>query len=220
MQFVRVSNILDGARPLSERLVAELSAGKQVLWLVPGGSNIPLSAAVSHLIPEQLTENLTVMLTDERYGEVGHGDSNTVQLETAGFRAGRSTFHAVLQQGLSLEATTERYARDFDAAAARADIIIGQFGMGPDGHMAGMLPGSGAVTSADLAFGYQAPGYVRITLTPPAVARIGAAYVFAFGEEKREALTSLHDKDLDLSQQPAQIIKQLPESYVYNDLIS
>jgi len=219
MKFVRVSGMMDGVQPLAERLIAELSAGKHVLWLVPGGSNIPLSAAVSHQLPAELTTNLSVMLTDERYGEIGHKDSNTVQLELAGFAAQQASVHAVLQPGLSLEETTQRFAADFTSVATSADIIIGQFGMGPDGHIAGVLPGSAAVSSADLAFGYPTDSLTRITLTPKAILQVTVAYVFAFGAEKLTALTNLTEKDLPLEVQPAQILKQLPESYVYNDQI-
>jgi hypothetical protein len=47
-----------------------------------------------------------------------------------------------------------------------------------------------------------------------------AAYVFAFGDAKREALQQLRDESLSLDDQPAQIIKQLPEAYVYSDQLS
>lgn len=211
--------MMDGAEPLADRLTHELAGGKRVLWLVPGGSNIALSTEVSRRLPPALTANLTIMLTDERYGAVGHKDSNTVQLELAGFDPQLATMHAVLQPGLSLDDTVTRYARDYAEAVRTHDTIIGQFGMGPDGHLAGMLPHSAAVRAADLAYGYDAPGFTRITLTPPAIQHVLVAYLFAFGTEKIEALNNLHDKNLSLDEQPTQLLKQIPESYVYNDQI-
>ena len=211
--------MMDGVQPLAERLTRELSAGKRVLWLVPGGSNIILSAEVSRRLPADLTTHLSIMLTDERYGEVGHKDSNTVQLDIAGFTPGRAQMHAVLQPGLSLQDTVTRYARDFELATQANDLIIGQFGMGPDGHLAGILPHSAAVQAAQLTFGYEAPGFTRITLTPPAIQRVDTLYLFAFGREKLEALDNLKSKDLSLDDQPAQLLKQIPESYVYNDQV-
>ncbi len=209
----------DGAAPLYERLVAELETGDRVLWVVPGGSNIPLSADISQRLPEELTQNLTIYLTDERYGEVWHPDSNTRQLEEAGFTPKKAVMVPVLTGGLSLQETAEHYADALADAFANADVVIGQFGMGADGHIAGMLPGSPAVTSTELAVGYQTETFTRITMTPQAIEQVDAAYVYAFGEAKRPALENLENKDLPLDEQPAQILKLLPEAYVFNDQI-
>ena len=45
-----------------------------------------------------------------------------------------------------------------------------------------------------------------------------AAYVFAFGADKKPALENLLT-NIDLIVQPAQILKSLPEAYVYNDQV-
>lgn len=217
MKLVRVTGMMDGVGPLSERLLTELSAGKRVLWLVPGGSNIPLSVAVMDRVPEDLSGGLTLMLTDERFGPVGHPDSNTVQLDLAGLNPKSAHVIPVLRENLSRDDTVRCYAEDFSAQASDADVIIGQFGMGADGHLAGMLPGSGAVTTDELTFGYKTETFTRITLTPLAIRQLDAAYVFAFGPEKAEALSNLATKQLDLDTQPAQVVKELAEAYVYND---
>jgi hypothetical protein len=49
---------------------------------------------------------------------------------------------------------------------------------------------------------------------------IDSAYVFTFGEAKRPQLEILLNSDVPLSHQPAQLLKQLPEAYVYNDQIA
>ncbi|HSH56235.1 MAG TPA: 6-phosphogluconolactonase [Candidatus Limnocylindrales bacterium] len=218
MQLIRLSSIQGGAEPLYQRLVEELETGDKVLWLVPGGSNIPLSAEISKRLPEELTKNLTIYLTDERYGDVWHADSNTRQLDEAGFEPKQATMVPVLTGDLTLEETTEHYADALAAAFVENDVVIGQFGMGPDGHIAGILPGSPAVDSTELAAGYQTESFTRITMTPEAIQHVDAAYVYAFGDAKREALENL-ERELPLVEQPAQILKQLPESFVYNDQI-
>ena len=220
MKFIHIRELSEGVDPLRDRLVQCLGDGLQVLWLVPGGSNIPLTVAVMAQLPDELTEHLTILLTDERYGELGHPDSNTRQLDETGFLPKRATVIPVLEAGVELDETCRRYAQHFQEAASQSDVIIGQFGMGADGHIAGMLPHSPAVTSADLTAGYSAPGFIRITLTPKALTQLTAAYVFAFGDAKREALQQLRDESLSLDDQPAQIIKQLPEAYVYSDQLS
>lgn len=220
MKFIRIASIAEGTAPLSDRLITELKAGKQVVWVLTGGSNIQLCAAVMEKIPENLTELLTVFLTDERYGPVGHPDSNERQLEEAGFVPKRAHWIKVLQDDdTTMEDTAKRYAEQISAACAVADVVIAVVGMGPDGHVCGILPASPAVNSDKLVMGYASDPYQRITLTPKALRQfVDTAYVFAFGEGKRQALENLR-KDLPLDEQPAQVLKQLPEAYVYNDLI-
>lgn len=207
----------DGGAPLLDRLTEELEDGKKVLWLVPGGSNIPLTVSVMGSIPDDLTNQLTIYLTDERYGEIDHPDSNSRQLREAGFDPKKARVVYVLARGLSLEETAEQYALSIAAAFEAADIVIAQMGMGPDGHICGILPGSPAVDSDKLIVGYPTETFTRITLTPEALKQyVDVAYVFAFGEGKKEALANLlTNKPLD--EQPAQVLKSLPESYVYND---
>jgi 6-phosphogluconolactonase/glucosamine-6-phosphate isomerase/deaminase len=55
-------------------------------------------------------------------------------------------------------------------------------------------------------------------LTPAALKKVSTAYVFAFGDSKKEALKSLRDQDLPIDKQPAQILKSLPEAYLYTDM--
>lgn len=218
MKLIQIASLAEGAQPLLERLQQELEAGEKVLWLVPGGSNIPLSVQVMLRLPGELTRQLTIALTDERYGELDHADSNTRQLREAGFEPQYASMIPVLYKDGSFEETVEKYAEALGEAFTSATVVIGQFGMGADGHIAGMLPVSPAVTSDILIAGYQAETFIRITMTPAAFKHVDAAYVYAFGEAKRQALENL-SKDLDLGEQPAQILKSLPEAYVYNDQI-
>jgi len=221
MELIKIPTLTDGSAPLLDRLTEELEAGQHVLWLVSGGSNIPMSAAVMRDIPDVLTKNLTIYLTDERYGEIGHADSNAFQLEQAGFDPKQARMVNILARGLSLEETSEQYALSIAAAFEASDIVIAQIGMGPDGHILGALPGSPAVDSDKLVVGYKSETFTRVTLTLKAAKEnIDIAYVFAFGEGKHEALHNLLNRDLPLNKQPAQVLKQLPECYVYNDQLA
>ena len=220
MQFILTTGWEDGIASLAERLVHELAAGKRVLWLVCGGSNIPASVEVMGSISPELSRGLAVTLTDERYGEVGHQDSNWAQLMQAGFTPNNAIMLPVLQPGLSLDQTVSRYAQMIETGLESADCVIAQIGMGEDGHVAGILPGSAAASEKNaLAFGYQGDPFTRLTLTFPALQKINAAYVFAFGDNKKTALKNLAQKKLALAKQPAQVLKQLPEAYVYNDQV-
>lgn len=219
MHFVKTPNAEHGIKELSQRLGTEVKKNKHVLWLVPGGSNIAAAVEIMKSLPEEETKNLSIFLTDERYGEVGHIHSNAKQLMDNGFLQKQAIFVPVLAPGFSLEETKERYEVAAKQAFEHAEIIIAQFGIGADGHIAGILPHSEAVETDGWVAAYETHEHTRVTLTFEALRHISAAYAFVFGEGKRIALEQLRDEDLPLDDEPSQILKQLPEAYVYNDLI-
>ncbi len=220
MRFILSLGWEEGIADLTQRLVRELSAGRRVLWLVTGGSNLPASVKIMGSISDDLSRNLTVMLADERYGAPGHADSNWAQLMDSGFQGKHATLLPLLQAGDSFERAAERYNQLAGQAFNEAEVTISQIGIGADGHVAGILPESPAARETTaMVIAYDSPPYTRLTMTFPALQRITADYSFAFGENKRQTLTMLEQKQLDPIMQPAQIFKQLPEAYIYNDQI-
>jgi 6-phosphogluconolactonase/glucosamine-6-phosphate isomerase/deaminase len=220
MKYILTAGWDDGVADLAERLVRELAAGKHVLWLTSGGSNIPSSVQIMDNISAGLSKQLSVSLADERYGEPGHSESNWAQLMQAGFSGKHATLLPVLKPGVSFEQTIRTYNQLMEKAFASHDVIIAQLGIGPDGHVAGILPHSPATTETTaLVTGYKDPPLTRITLTFPGLSRVTAAYVFAFGKPKQKALVSLHTQALPKTEQPAQILSELPEAYIYNDQV-
>ena len=222
MQYIHSSTPSDGTRALADRILSLLNIGKKVLWLIPGGSSIPVATSVMKQIREgafsEALNNLTVSLTDERYGPVGHVDSNWQHLVDSGFNFESINFFPVLT-GLTLEETTQVWGRKIEAAFNDADIIVGQFGIGADGHIVGVLPHSDAVASTDAVFSYNVPPFTRITLTLWTLERVSVAYAFVFGApNKREAIVNLRDKDLSYGDEPSQVLKKIPESYLYSDI--
>jgi 6-phosphogluconolactonase/glucosamine-6-phosphate isomerase/deaminase len=174
-------------------------------------------------IQEELTPKLTIIPMDERYGPVGHADSNVRQLFDAGFDPKQAMFIPVLRS-LPLTDTIHMFAGrlrqllDHRNKYPESNLIIGQFGIGPDGHTAGILPHSpAAVETTTLAVGYQASDFMRLTLTFSVLRQVDVAFGFAYGASKRAALQQLRDSNLPLEAQPAQILKVTPEVYVYND---
>lgn len=217
MQFIR-AEASEGVRALEAELQGLLGQGKRVLWFTSGGSNIPLIVQIMGKLDDEQTKRLTIMPGDERFGLVGHENSNVQQLLDAGFTPKRATFIPMLTN-TSLEETVSRYEDALKDALARNDVVIAQLGMGADGHIAGILPHSSAVTSDKLVACYEGPDFTRLTLTFPTLRRIHTAFLFAYGVGKLEALQNLHDKELPLDEQPAQILKAIPKAYVYNDQV-
>ncbi|MEO8105132.1 MAG: 6-phosphogluconolactonase [Candidatus Saccharibacteria bacterium] len=217
MQFIKTTDNELGSNSLYQRLAEHLERGNKVLWLVSGGSNIDLSVAIMQRLSPSLTANLSILLADERFGPVGHPDSNATQLLAAGFNHKQATILPILLGVSTLDDSIRRYEDLARQAFSEADYVIGQFGIGSDGHIAGILPGSPAVSSRDFVAAYQSNPYTRLTLTARALKRISVAFVFAYGDDKREALEKLRDSTLSYDAQPSQILKELPEAYVYNN---
>jgi 6-phosphogluconolactonase/glucosamine-6-phosphate isomerase/deaminase len=217
MIFRKITSDEAVVRYLVELLRQKLDYGEKVLWLVPGGSAIKVAATVSQQLRDIDLTNLTVTLTDERFGPVGHKDSNWRQLHEADFHLPGATMVPVLH-GHTLQETTQEFARHLQEYCQGASYCLGFFGMGPDGHTAGILPGSPAVAATEWAASYQAPGFTRITMTPPAIAALSEAVVYAMGESKQEPLELLQ-QDVSLDQEPAQALKKVGQLTIFNDQI-
>ena len=211
-----VNSADEGRTALGRRLVDELTRGPGVLWLVPGGSNVAAAVEIMRGIPAGLSGGLAVTLTDERFGPVGHADSNWFQLEAAGFDAGNAVTEPVLTGIDDMEAAAADFAARLESLLARSRVVIGHFGMGDDGHIAGILPHSPAASARGLVCHYKTPRHDRISCTFDAIRRCDVAFLITHGVSKLGPLADLR-RNLGLDVQPAQILKELPEAYVCHD---
>jgi 6-phosphogluconolactonase len=215
MQFIKVTDSGPVVEYLAETLLSHLDKGDTVLWLVPGGSAIAVAAEVGQRLSGHDLSKLHVTLTDERYGPVGHPDSNWQQLADAGFSLPGAQLHAVL--GAAGRAETAADFADYITAELQAmDFKIGLFGIGPDGHTAGVLPHSPAADATGPVADYDASNFERITITLPTISHLDEAVVYAMGQDKRPALEALAT-NIPLDDQPAQVLKQVPKLSIFND---
>jgi 6-phosphogluconolactonase/glucosamine-6-phosphate isomerase/deaminase len=218
MKFVKVTGTAALEMALCDAL--EAAHSQKVLWLIPGGSNIPIAVKVMKNLSESFRDNLTIALTDERYGDPGHADSNFKQLYERGFSAPIGKFTDILR-GKNLKTTLQDAEKHYRQLFADNSVVIGFFGIGADGHIAGMLPGSlAAEESNNFITGYDAGSYIRITLTSIAFRKVNIAIVGAFGKEKLSALQQLRDENLTVKEQPSQILKAIPNVTIFNDQIN
>ncbi len=220
MQVYKIGAPEIAIAPLTSSIKSALYLGP-TLWLVPGGSNIPISVAVMARIDNDLAANLTIALTDERFGPLNHPDSNWAQLNTAGFYPkGAKIINVLKEDSTDLATTAANYASELEMELEAVNTVIGQFGIGGDGHIAGILPNSVATAETEaIVTGYEGTPFSRITLTFAGIRRVNTAFLIATGSGKYLALDKLIHQDLPLNEQPAQILKQLNEAYVYNDVI-
>jgi len=217
MTFRKVTNDEPVVDYLADVISQKLQTGS-VLWLVPGGSAIQVSAKVAKKLQGTDLSKLTVTLTDERFGPVGHKDSNWQQLHDADFHLPGALMVPILH-GHTLDETVGEYAKHLQEYCQGASYCLGFYGIGPDGHTAGILPNSPAASTQDWAVGYEAPNFTRITMTPPAIAAMTEVVVYAMGDAKKEPLTQLRDQDLPVNEQPAQAHKKVQQVTIFNDQI-
>ena len=215
METNYVSSTNELARIIASCLRAALERGQKVLWLVCGGSNIAVAAAVCPLLDGLDLSRLSVTLTDERYGPIGHRDSNWQQLQDAGFRLPGARLVPVLVDGLSLADTTSQFATSLEQLTDGSDTVIGLFGLGTDGHTAGMRPGSPAVGSPLGAIGYATEQFTRITMGPCMFERLDLVYLGFEGTAKLEQIARL-GQDLSPTEQPLQYLKRAGTLMVYH----
>lgn len=206
---------------IAARLQEELAAGKRVVWLVSGGSNVELEVAIMSTLRGNVGDklgNLTILPMDERYGDPGHENSNSEFLRQAGFLPGAAEWIDILAHDVSFSETIEYYDDVVSEALALAQVVVGQFGLGADGHVAGILPTSPA-TEEDYAtvVGYEWEDYVRLTLSPRTLSEVNVGYVVAYGDNKEEALKRLQSNQEELETLPAHLLYDIPEVYVYTD---
>jgi 6-phosphogluconolactonase len=215
MEFRKITDSKPVADYITNVLQEHLQAGERVLWLVPGGSAIAVAVEISKRMQGLSLENLYVTLTDERYGPLGHTDSNWQQLTEAGFDLPGANLVPVLADE-DRETTTKHFARVLHELMQDADYKLGFFGIGADGHTAGILPDSPAVLSKEYAASYDAGNFERITMTPLAILRLDKAVVYATGEAKWPILDQMETK-IEIGQQPAQALKHVPQLTIFND---
>ena len=219
MEFVEGTQA-DAIDAVSARIISGLGDGKRVLWLISGGSNILLEVEIMAAVRESGADlaGLAVMPMDERYGEAGHKDSNIQQLRDAGFESGEATLVDILIHNVPFDQTVSFYNDIASTAFASAGVVIGQFGLGADGHVAGILPDSPA-TSAEpvVVIGYEWSDYIRLTLSAEMLKQIAVAFVPAFGAGKADALARLREDKEKFEKLPAKLLYDLPEVHVYTD---
>ncbi len=209
------------AAAVAQKITEKIAAKKPVIWLVCGGSNIATEVEIMNRVAKSAPDKLGSLLIlpmDERYGEPGHPDSNYTQMLAAGFDTKEALWIDVLAQNVPLQETVDYYSKLVQAAFASAESIIGVFGLGTDGHTAGVLPGSPALAEdATTVVGYDSPPFIRLTLTPSELVKTTTAYVLAYGDAKFKALTRLQANKEPIEKLPAKLHYDIKEAYVYND---
>lgn len=183
-----------------------------VLFLVSGGSNINLSCQIINHLKNK--KNLSLGLTDERFGATGHADSNWQQLLDCGLQTKDIKIYPVLKN-LPFIDTSTNY-NFLLKTAFKNNFVMGLFGMGTDGHTAGILPGSPVISSEKVVDHYEGGDFKRITTTPESFKQLDVAFLAARGQAKKAMLEKLQSTVRD-DIQPAQALKRAKKLIILSD---
>lgn len=218
MHTLVVTNQEGATQAIARGIDRALSSNLKVLWLLSGGSNIGIELEVLTQLAHATPQNLTISLIDERLVPLGHKDSNWSQLRDGGLDDAKATLlPPVIEPGLALDAAAADFSKRLEIATNQANVVIAQFGIGPDGHTAGILPHTPGVHEQTLdVIGYKAKDFKRLTATPAFFKKISLAIVVAMGESKKPVLERM-STTISAEEQPAQLLLGTNELIIYTD---
>lgn len=191
--------------------------GKSILLLLSGGSNIKVAIKVlSRIETPEFQPSLHIGLVDERYGAEGHPDSNWQQLIDAGIPNDHIQAHPMLHGSDSITETTDRYSQRISDLIGSVDVSIGLFGIGADGHTAGLLPYSPIINSEQVFAHYKGADFKRISITPKGIHLLSQVFVNASGKQKWPAIEQLAEPGA-VNKIPARVFKEIKNAVLYTD---
>jgi len=193
-------------------LASEVSSAKSPLLLLSGGSSLnAVKIMISRLNKKQL-DNLVIGQIDERFVDSNSSDCNWKQIKEV-FRG-----HKKLDPEMSMLGNGEKpneiasnYSAKLTDLIKKADKSIGLYGIGRDGHIAGMKPGRAAYQFTRFLDGrhvvkYKPPDFIRITTTTEVLVTLDRVVAVACGKDKHQAIADL-DKEIPPHIHPAQLLK-------------
>lgn len=190
-------------------------ANQPCLLLASGGSSAHvLTRAWAQLTPLE-QQHITVTLADERFGPIGHPDSNWRLLQELGMHLDDARHIPVLHGSATKEEDAALWQQRIQPYFSATSPIIAMLGMGEDSHIAGIKPHSPAASdTTHLAVAYDWEDYQRITISPAAFKRIDSIVLYVSGDAKRRAIEALKH-EYDPVNYPSQYIKSVESRHIY-----
>lgn len=232
VRFSREHVAAQAANKIAQTITELLKTGP-TLCLLSGGSvgNEVVPELFKLLHDTDQLGNLHIGLIDERFGKVGHEQSNAVLLEKVGLTHlthHGAHFYPVLHSRYTNETeTATAYALQLqNLITGCSNRTIGVFGIGSDGHTAGIKPMAKEKFTAlyvpnSLVVGYKAEDFTRITITPECIRKITHCYVYVADVSKNGVVqTLLQPKTLSLYEFPAGIFQTFSSEMFITDEIN
>jgi 6-phosphogluconolactonase len=167
-------------------------------------------------------------------GQSGTGQSGTDVLagRTAGAPIPPGNVHpipmtAAIAEGGGPELAADRYAAELIAAGPEFEDGVPKFdllfaGVGPDGHVLSVFPGSPTFDRPEPVLGVPAPSHVephvaRVTLNPRVIAVARRVLVVTHGTEKAEMIGNVLGTEIDVRRWPAQLARREEATWILDE---
>ena len=221
---------------LNEVLKRAHDTSEPVLLMLSGGSSLELLGGLSETA---FGPSTTVTVLDERYS-YDPKENNMAQITDTDFykrisSTGTQFIDTRVQDGETQEQLAERFNNALLSWRHKnpTGMIIATTGIGPDGHISGMMPfpedpdkfkelfddhdATHLVVAYDA--GDKNPYPKRVTTTMNLMRKIHTAIAYVVGESKREALGKFEAREGSLAQTPSRILNEMPgKAYLYTDI--
>jgi len=181
-----------GAELIAEAAKADISERAHCALAVSGGRDPwPMFSQLEDY--ELDWTKVEIFQVDERVAQAGSDQRNLTHLVESLSIGAQGSIRPMPVTDDDLEAAADRYAASLPEALDQAHL-----GIGPDGHCASLVPGDAVLDVTDKRVAVTAGEYQgvrRMTLTYPELHRVRRLLWVVTGEEKRDALLKLLDRD-------------------------
>jgi len=181
-----------GAELIAEAAKADISERGHFALAVSGGRDPwPMFSQLEDY--ELDWTKVEIFQVDERVAPAGSDQRNLTHLVESLSIGAQGSIRPMPVTDDDLEAAADRYAASLPEALDQAHL-----GIGPDGHCASLVPGDAVLDVTDKRVAVTAGEYQgvrRMTLTYPELHRVRRLLWVVTGEEKRDALLKLLDRD-------------------------
>lgn len=238
MEVIQCSNPSEARLRASEALQAVLRekkhSGIPVLLLLSGGSAFSLLENISH---EVLGPHMTVGVLDERYSTDESVNNFAQFAHTALYASALAVGAVFIDTRVTNNETQEQLRKRFETDIRNwlernsVGVVVATMGVGIDGHTAGIMPFSKNQEAFQQLFedntkwvaAYDAGDKNlyprRITVTLPFLSgHVDYAFVYAVGEEKKDALGRIFAKEGSLTETPARIMRDMKNVQFFTDV--
>lgn len=226
-------------REAAENIITKISElvakNNTCLLLLSGGSLVNVYQQMASNFPDDLKlDGLVVALVDERNVKHDSPDSNEVQIFKSGLltklKDAGASFIGILLEQVNVMNKREDFIEvrnnQYKCLFLESEAILGVFGVGTDGHTAGILPMDDEFKFREL---FMAENYLisysvhpldsvneyrhRITLSVTAIKQITDIVVYAKGKEKLKSIYMLMEKESGLiNEHPVEALKLITGS--------
>ncbi|MEX0931612.1 MAG: 6-phosphogluconolactonase [Candidatus Paceibacterota bacterium] len=217
------------AEKAGKRLTEMLRGRKETLLLISGGSAF---SVLDYVDSKVLTPELTIAMLDERYSNDEQVNNYLQFTRTAlygkAIDAGVNIFTTSIIDSETKEEMASRYntfLSEWMQENKKGNIAV-VFGIGADGHTAGIAPHlpsqlfSSLFESNEFVIAYETE-YLepseRITTTATFFKYVTHGICYAVGEDKREAIGHVMEGGGLISEVPARVLHRVPHLHLFTD---